>query len=126
MLASGVAVLLIVVMLFRSVEGRNEAARRREALLTTLERLAEAQEDALARDGRYASHLAPSGGVDTALFEPTPGLVFKFEPTGSASWRAVVRDTGLRNEPRSCGIYRGDAAASPHRAVVTPGRPACW
>ena len=126
MLASGTALLLIVVMLFRSVEGRSEVARRREALLTTLERLSEAQEDALARDGRYASHLAPSGGVDTAQFEPTPGLMLKFELMGSSSWRAVVRDTALHVGPRSCGIFRGDAAASPHRAVVNPGSPACW
>ncbi len=126
MLASGTAVLLIVVMLFRTVETRSEVARRREALLTTLERLSDAQEDALARDGRYSAHLAPLGGVDTAQFAPTPGLVLKFEPLGPSSWRAIVRDTALRVGPRTCGIFRGDAVASPHRAVVSPGSPACW
>ena len=126
MLASATAVLLIVVMLFRAVESRSEVAKRRETLLTTLERLSEAQEDALARDGRYASHLAPSGGVDTAQFVPTPGLVLKFESMRPSSWRAVVRDTALRVGPRSCGVFRGVPEASPHRAVVSPGHPACW
>ena len=126
MLASGTAVLLIVVVLLRTVEARLDVARRREALLATLERLSEAQEDALARDGRYASHLAASGGVDTAQFVPTRGLVLKFEPRGPSSWRAVVRDTALQVGPRTCGLFRGDPEASPHRAVVSPGNPACW
>jgi hypothetical protein len=126
MLASGAAVLLIALLLVRATAGRWEATRRRETLLAALERLSEAQEDALARDGRYASHLAPSGGVDTALFVPTPAMLISFELLGPASWRAVVTDTALRAGPRSCGLFRGEVDASPHRAAVRPGIPACW
>lgn len=126
MLASGAAVVLIAAVLWRAAEGRGEASHRREILLATLERLSEAQEDALARDGRYASHLAQAGGVDTARFVPAPAVSFKFELLRASAWRAVVKDTALRAGPRSCGIFRGEADASPHRAVVTPGVPACW
>ncbi len=126
MLATGLAVVLIAAVLLRAAVGRNEARHRRQALLATLEQLSEAQQDAFARDGRYAAHLERIGGVDTAQFVPSPGIALKFELLGSSAWRAVATDTALRAGPRSCGIFRGEAYASPHRAVVRPGIPACW
>ena len=126
MLATGVAVLLIAVVLVRAALDRNEVSRRLAVLITALERLSEAQEDALAQDGRYATYLAPGGGLDTARFVPPPGIAVTFELLGPTAWRAVVSDSALSVGPRSCGLYRGGAAASPHRAVVSPGIPACW
>ena len=126
MLASGVAVFLIAGMLLRAALTRSQNARRWDALITTLETLSDAQEDALARDGQYAAHLAAVGGVDTARLVPPPGILLEFERLGPMDWRAVARDTALRVGPRNCGIFRGDAASSPHRAVVNPGIPACW
>lgn len=126
MLATSLAVLLIAAVLVGAVVNRSEVSRRREALLAALEGLSEAQEDALARDGQYAAHLAQNGGMDTARFVPPPGISITFERLGATAWRAVVRDSALSIGPRSCGIFRGEADASPHRAVVNPGIPACW
>lgn len=126
MLATGLAVVLIAAVLVRAALDRNEISRRRSVLLTVLERLSEAQEDALAQDGRYATHLAPVGGSDTARFVAPLGITVAFESLGPTAWRVVVSDSALRVGPRSCGIFRGAADASPHRAVVSPGIPACW
>ncbi len=126
MLATALAVVLIAAVLLRAGIARNEVERRREVLLSVLERLSEAEEDALARDGRYAEHMGPSGGTDTAQFVAPAGIVFVFESLGATAWRAVVRDSTLSAGPRSCGIFRGSPEGSPHRAVVSPGTPACW
>jgi len=126
MLATGLAVMLIVAVMVWAAADRNEVSRRREALLATLDRLSEAQEDAFARDGRYAAHLAQHGGMDTARFVASPGISLRFEWLRATAWRAVVRDSALSVGPRSCGIFRGEADASPHRATVRPGIPACW
>ena len=126
MLATGLSVVLIAAVVMRAAVNRSEVSRRREVLLATLDRLSEAQEDALARDGRYAAHLGQFGGMDTARFVVPPGISLTFEFFGGTAWRAVVRDSALRVGPRSCGLFRGETDASPHRAVVSPGIPACW
>ncbi len=125
-LATAIACVLLAIVLLSGVARRRAAIARRSALLSDLGRLSEAQDDALARDGRYATHLERTGGTDTARFTPSPDVKVRFEVLGAGSWNAVVTDTVLAAGPRSCGIFRGEASASPHRAVVRPGVPACW
>lgn len=124
-LATGIAVIAIAAVVVRATGARNEATRRLAALGSDLQRLDDAEEEAFARDGRYAAHFAPAGAADTAAFVPSPAVTVRLEVVGEG-WRAVASDTVNLVGPRSCGIFRGDAVASPHRAVVRPGEVACW
>jgi hypothetical protein len=126
MILTAVGLLVLALLLLHGISQHNDALRRRAALLADLSRLLEAQEDAMARDGQYAAHLEREGGIDTARFAPSPDVKVRFDRLAGDSWRAVVTDTVLRADPRSCGLFKGEVSASPHRAVVLPGVPACW
>jgi len=73
MLATGLAVLLIAVVLVRAALDRNEVSRRRAVLIAgNWNGCPRPRRMLWAQDGRYATYLAPGGGLDTARFVPPP------------------------------------------------------
>jgi hypothetical protein len=113
-------------LLIASAVSRHEDARQRAVLLSDLDRLVTMQESHRSATGRYATAIG-RGTADSLLdFRPSAGVQLTFEPQGPLAWRAVATDPRLEVAPTRCGVFQGDVAVSPHRAVTTAGVPACW
>jgi hypothetical protein len=121
MILTALAVLVLAVLWLRSRADITRVEKHRTAMIATLRALVAAQDAHQARTGRYAMTLdaLPSWTAPATLD-------LTFTPVDATTWGAAVRDTALRIAPTHCGVYVGAAHASPHRAVVHPGSPACW
>ncbi len=123
----GLTALAVVVLLIaagRAAVTRAAAERHRAELLGDLRRLATALDAAYARTGEYPGSIGT--GQDALAFTPSPGVALRYERWSADAWTATAETPALTVAPNRCGIWVGDPAAAPHRAVRTPGAPACW
>jgi hypothetical protein len=121
MLVTGLAVFVLLVLWLRSRIEITSVERRRTVMISTLRGLLSAQDAHEARTGRYAT------GLDSLEGWSAPaGLVVSFGAPDQFTWRVTVHDPSLEVAPTRCGLFMGRPEASPHRAVVEPGIPACW
>lgn len=120
-LLTGLAVFVLLVMTLRARAARSDIARRRAAVRGALVQLVMLQQERYASTGRFATTLDSLPG-----WTPPATVVVVLEADGDQEWRAIATDSALHVPPRSCGVFLGRPATSPHRAVVEPGVPACW
>ena len=121
MILTALAVLVLVVLWLRSRADITQVEQKRAAMRGALRALLAAQDAHQVRTGRYAMELD-----SLTNWTPPPALELTFHPVDVTAWGATVHDSSLSIAPSTCGLYVGRAAASPHRAVVDPGTPACW
>jgi hypothetical protein len=121
MLLTGLAVFILLVLWLRSRAEITSVEKRRTAMVGALRAILAAQDAHQARHGRYAASLDSLGG-----WTAPAGLAVSFGAWDGSTWRATVLDPSLQVPPTRCGLYIGRPEASPHRAVVEPGVPACW
>jgi len=90
------------------------------AIRSDLRNLVTMQEEARARDGRFADSL-----VD-ARWSPSTGVRIEITEATDSGWRAVATHDALVGE---CRIYVGKVAVRPMTTADTvpeEGQPACW
>lgn len=121
MLLTGLAVMVLLVLWLRSRADITRVEKQRTAMVGALRSLMSAQDAHQARTGRYATDLDSLSGFS----RPTL-LVLHFAPFDATTWSATVHDSTLPIAPTTCGLFWGRPEASPHRAVLDPGTPACW
>ena len=120
-LLTALAVLVLAVLWLRSRADVTAVEKRRLAMLGSLRGLIAAQDAHQARTGQFATTLDSLGA-----WQVPSDIDFDFTALDGTSWRATVHDSSLQAPPTTCGVFVGRPAASPHRAVVDPGVPACW
>jgi hypothetical protein len=120
-LLTALAVFVLLVLWLRSRVEITGVERRRTAMVGTLRGILSAQDAHQARTGRYASSLDSLGG-----WSAPAGLTVSFGAPAPGTWRVTVHDPSLEVAPTRCGLFVGQPEASPHRAVIEPGVPACW
>lgn len=126
MALTGLAAAVLAWMVIVPARARRDDAWRRERLHLELQRLIAVQDKIFARVGHYATHTGYDAEGNPLEFEPSADLEFTFRSLSPDAWSAVLRDPKLRAAPRSCGVFVGDQAAAPNRAVVSAGEIACW
>jgi hypothetical protein len=112
---------LLLVMLIQTRSAVTDTAARRKTLINDLRRFSDRQAAFHETHGRYAELGEP--GLD---FTPTAGTVIAVQIADRNRWSAIATDPLLRVAPATCGIYGGDASASPHRSVIHEAQPNCW
>jgi hypothetical protein len=121
MLLTALALLVLAVVWLRARANTVAVEHRRSAMIGALRGLIAAQDAHQARTGRYAVSLDSLTGWNTP-----EALQLTFTPLDAGAWGATVLDPALTIAPVACGVFVGREAASPHRAVIYPGSPACW
>ena len=121
MLVTALAVMVLLVLWLRSRADITKIEKQRGAMVGALRTLMAAQDAQLARTGRYATNLDSLTG-----YTRPATLVLQFTPIDATTWGATVHDPELLIAPMRCGVFVGRPEASPHRAVLDPGSPACW
>jgi hypothetical protein len=118
---TALAFLVLAVGWLRARANTTAVEQRRSAMIGALRSLIAAQDAHQARTGRYALSL------DSLVGWKAPDVLpLTFTPLDASAWGATVHDTALTIAPVACGVFVGREAASPHRAVIYPGSPACW
>ena len=121
MIGTGLAIYVLVLMVFRARTRRVDLEAAREGLVHQVELIRQAEDAAFRATGGYLPLDDPRLG-----YRRPDSLLVSLHADGSRGWRAVVGDSGLPVPPRACGVFVGDPVLAPHRATVRPGEPACW
>lgn len=121
MILTALAVVVLAVIWLRARVDFTRVEKQRAAMLGSLRSLLAVQDAHQARTGRFATTLDSLG-----TWRSPTGLVFTFEARDATTWSATVHDSALTVAPTTCGVFVGRPEASPHRAVVEAGAPACW
>lgn len=126
MVLTGLGIGAVLVLLLTAANTRAKDSRARDAMQGDLRRLEGLQSSWAARRGSYAQRVAVRGTDSVLAFAPSEGVVLRFESRSPDDWSAIVEHPAVAVEPRRCGLYYGNPAAAPHRALARPGTIVCW
>lgn len=107
---------------------RRADTRSRAALVADLRRFDAAQRARQAQRGEFARAFDSTGSDSSVAFTASRGVDFVFESHSAQAWSATAKapDESELVAPRTCGIYRGEGAIAPHRALTIEGAVVCW
>ena len=126
MALTALAALVVVIVVANAAIARRNDRQWRAALVADLRRLDDLQLAWDARVGSFAVRIAPVGDDSTLAFAASTGVILRFESRSPNDWSAVAESEEPLAIPQRCGIYQGDPATPPHRAMTRPGEVSCW